>query len=77
MSHAAVAICYSEMGKFYLVGGCAPPGAISIALTASLATAQRRILTAFRRKIYLTLCSKLPSQFSLKHANCHPLTVLT
>jgi hypothetical protein len=75
MSPTAVAFCCLGMRKFYGVGGFAPPGAISLRLTASLATVHRRILAAFRQKIHLTLCSKLPSQFSLKHANCHPLTV--
>ena len=46
------------------------------ALTASLATAQRRILAAFRHKIQVSSCSNLPGQLSLKHANCHPLTVV-
>ena len=39
------------------------------ALTASLATAQRRILAAFRHKIQVSSCSNLPGQLSLKHAN--------
>ncbi len=46
------------------------------ALTASLATAHRRMLAAFRRKIHLSSGSNLPSQLSLKHANSHPLTVV-
>jgi hypothetical protein len=51
MSHTAVAFCCLGMRKFYLVGGFAPPGEISLTLTASLATAHRRILAAFRQKI--------------------------
>jgi hypothetical protein len=64
------------MRKFYLVGGFAPAAAISLALTGSLATAQRRIRAAFRPKIHLSSCSNLPSRLFLKDANRHRLTAV-
>src|ERR1700730_302107 len=53
-----------------------PPGLDRRAKNASLAKAQPRTLAAFRPKIPLSSCANLPSQLSLKHANCHPLTVV-